>query len=327
MWLDSGEDADGGEQEAFASPNPLWIKSQAAKYSSEKMHEYSVRFLEEMIAEDGSWSGRFQFGLKVVEVRLKETVAELALRMGKAPESVNSFGKGGQRKRAKSHRTAAGDTPLSEGDDSHRTAEESAQYEQALKQTKVVYVVEGEEMSVLRQDRRTGGAGYRTARAPLKEEAQVAVELWQKKWICSRAVPRIAPEQRTCIDDVLGSMVEPHDLLCDSKEKHSYERFKKNIPRKYTCYVELGQEVETLPSVFVKETWAKEEAPDQEYEKRKHYLALKPLMMELKRRVLAGELLLSAGRNYWRSKIVGPREKLLASRRCMFMRSWVSFIR
>ena len=55
-------------------------------------------------------------------------------------------------------------------------------------------------------------------------------------------------------------------------------------------------------SVFVKETWAKEEAPDQEYEKRKHYEALKLLMMELKRRVLAGELLLSVGKNYWRSK-------------------------
>ena len=33
-------------------------------------------------------------------------------------------------------------------------------------------------------------------------------------------------------------------------------------------------------------------------------------MMELKRRVLAGELLPSVGRNYWRSKIVGPREKI-----------------
>ena len=160
-----------------------------------------------------------------MEVRLKETAAELALRKGEAPESVKSFGKGGQRKRAKSHRMAAGDSHrLAEGDEA---AEETAEYEQALKQTKAVYVVEGEEMSVVRQDRRTGGAGYRTARAPLKEEAQVAVELWQKKWVCSRAVPRIAPEQRTCIDDALGSMVEPHDLLCDSKEKHSYERFKK----------------------------------------------------------------------------------------------------
>ena len=71
--------------------------------------------------------------VQVVEVRLKETVAKLALRMGKAPESVESVGKGSQRKRAKSHRTAAGDTLLSEGDDSHRMTEESAQYEQALK--------------------------------------------------------------------------------------------------------------------------------------------------------------------------------------------------
>ena len=62
MWLESGEDADGGEQEAGAIPNPLGIKSQAAKYTSEKIREYPVRFLEEMIVEDGSWSGRFELG-------------------------------------------------------------------------------------------------------------------------------------------------------------------------------------------------------------------------------------------------------------------------
>ena len=44
MWLESGEDADGGEQEAGSIPNPLGIKSQAAKYTSEKMREYPVRW-------------------------------------------------------------------------------------------------------------------------------------------------------------------------------------------------------------------------------------------------------------------------------------------
>ena len=73
-----------------------------------------------------------------------------------------------------------------------------------------------------------------------------------KMWLCSRAVPRVASEQRTCIDDVLGSLVKPRELLCDSKEKHTHERFQKNMPRKYTHYGLLGQEVET-PCIRVRE--------------------------------------------------------------------------
>ena len=308
MWQKSDVGADVGEQDADAVPNPLGIKSQSVQYTSEQMPKYAVRFRGETISEDGSWSGRFEVGIYEVEVQLIENAAELALRKGEAPESLKSLGKRGQGKRVKK----------ADEDETHRLAE----FEKALKKTTAVYVVRPKAteevgskvteafISVERKDRRTGGPGYRGPRAPLKEEAQVAVEQWQERWISSRPVSRIAPEQRTCIDEALGSIVEPRDLLCDSKEKHSHERFQKNIPRKYTYYGILGQAVASPPSVFVKETWTKEEAPDQEYEKRKHNEAFKKLMMELKRRVLAGELLLDAGRTYWRSQIVGPRVKI-----------------
>ena len=102
-------------------------------------------------------------------MHLHETDAELALREGKAPESVKCIGNLMRRRTTK--------------EDSHRMSEdtgcEDGEYVKALAQKQAVYVVEGERMHVDRQDRRLGGAGYKTARAALKAEAQVAVELWQ----------------------------------------------------------------------------------------------------------------------------------------------------
>jgi len=183
------------------------------------MPEHVPRFRGETISEDGSWSGRFEVGIKEVEVQLIENAAELALRKGEAPESLKSLGKRGQGKRVKK----------ADEDETHRMAE----FEKALKKTTAVYVVRSKateevgskvteaQISLERQDRRVGGPGYRTARAPLKEEAKVAVEQWQKRWIQARPVPRIAPEQRTCIDEALASRVEPRDLLCDMTARRS----------------------------------------------------------------------------------------------------------
>ena len=92
---------------------------------------------------------------------MKETAAELALRKGEVPESVKNLGKGGQRKTRKK----AGSDRMAEGDDNYRVAEDddASAYADALKEKLVVYVVEGEEMKLERQGRRTGGASYRTA--------------------------------------------------------------------------------------------------------------------------------------------------------------------
>ena len=71
---------------------------------------------------------------------MQESAAELALRKGEAPESVQKFGKGGQRKSRKkvdSHRMA-------EGGDSDRMAEDddATAYVEALANKKALYVVE-----------------------------------------------------------------------------------------------------------------------------------------------------------------------------------------
>ena len=64
---------------------------------------------------------------------------------------------------------------------------------------------------------------------------------------------------------------------------------------------------EDAPRVHVTEDWIKDEEPDHEYTKKKDYEALKKLKIQLRRRILCGEIYPTEAKNYWRAKIVGPR--------------------
>ena len=244
-----------------------------------------------------------------MEARLQESAAELALRQGEAPESVKKFGKGGQRKSRKkvdSHRMA-------EGGDSDRMAEDddATAYVEALANKKALYVVEGEHIHVERLDRRSGGPVNKTKRQALKDEAMTAVGLWQDRQILGSAVPRVAPEQRSSIDDFLDSLIHPRDLHLDCNPKLEAVQFrvKHKDPRKYVYLGASGQALapEDAPRVLVSEDWIKDEEPHREYIKKKDYEALKKLKSQLRRRILCGEIFPKEGKNYWRAKIVGPR--------------------
>ena len=117
----------------------------------------------------------------------------------------------------------------------------------------------------------------------------------------------MAPEQRSCIDDALDQMLNPAELVCESNLKFIRERSRQNIPRKYVYYGPLGQDVVNRPVVHVMETWHKAEEPNAAYERRKDEEAWVALVMELKRRVLCGELLPREGKKYWQSVLMGPK--------------------
>jgi hypothetical protein len=71
------------------------------------------------------------------------------------------------------------------------------------------YAIGDERVEISRADRPKGGGGYRTERCALRDEAEQAMNHWQKIQMLSKRPRRVAPEQRTLIDDALEVMLEP----------------------------------------------------------------------------------------------------------------------
>ena len=58
------DDEQGVDRDSSERTDALGIVSQKVQYRSESMQKYTVQFLEEIVAEDGGWSGKFRIGLK-----------------------------------------------------------------------------------------------------------------------------------------------------------------------------------------------------------------------------------------------------------------------
>ena len=158
--------------------------------------------------------------------------------------------------------------------DQHPIADdENELYRQALAQKHAVYVVEGEEFHVERLDRRSGGLSHWNKRQLLKDEAMTAVGYWQDRKILGSAIPRVAPEQRSNIDDFLDRLIKAKDLRLDCNPKLEAVQFrvKHKDPRKYVYLGAWSHAVapEDAPRVHVTEDWIKDEEPDREYTKKK----------------------------------------------------------
>ena len=121
----------------------------------------------------------------------------------------------------------------------------------------------------------------------------------------------MAPEQRSNIDDFLDRLIKAKALRLDCNPKLEAVQFrvKHKDPRKYVYLGAWSHALapEDAPRVHVTEDWTKDEEPDHEYTKKKDYKALKKLKIQLRRRILCGEIYPTEAKNYWRAKIVGPR--------------------
>ena len=162
----------------------------------------------------------------------------------------------------------------------------------------------GDRVEVPRNDRRAGGVGYAGKRDPLWKEATLAVELWYNLQSISKEVLRIAPEQRSSVDDALDAMLEPNQLLCESNPITIRERMK----RKYVYHGPLGRHIINRPVIWVNETWREPGDPSPTYTLAKHEEAWMELVKQMRRRVLCGELLPAEGEKYWMHSLVGPTQ-------------------
>ena len=155
------------------------------------MKKYDIQFLEEVITHDGRWVGTFRIGMQDVQAKLQESAVEFTLRQQHGSQKGKS-------------KPSQDQLPIAE--------DEKELYRQALAQKHAVYVVEGEEFHVERLDRRSGGLSHWNKRQLLKDEAMTAVGYWQDRKILGSAIPRVAPEQRSNIDDFLDRLIKAKDL-------------------------------------------------------------------------------------------------------------------
>ena len=58
------DDEQGVDRDSSERTDALGISSEKVQYRSESMQKYTVQFLEEIVAEDGGWSGKFRIGLQ-----------------------------------------------------------------------------------------------------------------------------------------------------------------------------------------------------------------------------------------------------------------------
>ena len=206
------------------------MKAARLEWRDEKQNREEVLFLSEEISDDGHWTCICELGLQQIEVRLLETDDELALRLGTSLHGVP------------------------ENEMEERLAK-------ARRVRNALYLVQGERVQVARRDRRAGGAGYATDPGPLANEAVIAVSHRQNLRRIAQQVPRVAPEQRSSLDDALDQMLVPEKLICDDNPKFIRVRGR----RKYVYYGPLGQSIVNLPVVWVEETWRSPNEPTQEY--------------------------------------------------------------
>ena len=141
-----------------------------------------------------------------MSARLLESNAELALRTRKAEKDHESplF------------------TMQRDGDSSPRALTVEAKIQQEHTAT---YAIGDERVEISRADRRKGGAGYKTVRCALKDEAEQALNHWQKIQMLSKQPRRVALEQRTRIDSALEVMLDSDSTrkkYVDFKYFHSF---------------------------------------------------------------------------------------------------------
>ena len=236
-----------------------------------------IELINEVADADGRWEGLFRVGKDEVSVQLLESDAERALRLGLVATE----------------------------------AEACPPSKQVVLRGTATYTVGEERFEIQRADRRRGGAGYKGDRAALKDEALQAIHNWQKIQILSSQAMRIAPEQRTLVDDALDVMLQPKKLVLESTSRFTGGK----TWRKYVYHGDLGKDVHP-PAVWVEETHWKGEQSSQKYDQDKQKVAWCNLFRQLRRRVLCGEILLSVGREYWRHVLQGPVECIYKSKKC-----------
>ena len=244
--------------------NALGLETFQMQWEEHPQKEETINFTSEETLHDGRWKCLFLVGANEASVQLLETDAELALRLGKAATDVGSC----------------------------------LVSKEAQQKATATYVVGEERIEVGRKDRRKGGVGYKGERSALKDEATEAVHSWHKIQILSSQAVRVVPEQRTLIDDALDAMLEPAKLVLESTSRFTGGK----TWRKYAYYGDLGREVQA-PVVWVEETHRRAEPPSSKYCQDKQKEAWCSLVRQMRRRVLAGEILLTAGREYWRSAL------------------------
>ena len=68
MWRGTGsipnDDQQDVDKDSAERSDALGIVSQKVQVRNESMQKYDVQFLEEIVAEDGGWSGKFQIGIQ-----------------------------------------------------------------------------------------------------------------------------------------------------------------------------------------------------------------------------------------------------------------------
>ena len=106
-------------------------------------------------------------------------------------------------------------------------------------------------------------------------------------------------------------MLEPAKLVLESTSRFTGGK----TWRKYAYYGDLGKEVQA-PVVWVEETHRRAEPPSSKYCQDKQKEAWCSLVRQMRLRVLAGEILPTAGREYWRGALKGPVDCVYKGKKC-----------
>ena len=239
----------------------------------------AIRLHAEEIAEDGRWSARFFVGaLEEVEVRLVEDDVELAVRLA-GGKVVGPF-----------------DKPF----DAWEPVPKHAKYH-------VVVPVENDtversmQVHVERADARKRSFGGRLVRQPLAQEAAVAVDFWKSRTLLAAQAPRVAPAHKTEVDTALEELLEADKLDYENSDRYTGGKHY----RKYVYRGRLDAPVSQRPELWIEETVRGVHTAA--YKKAKQQEAWMALHEDMRRRVLAGEVLFGVGLGYWKRHLVGPR--------------------